>query len=93
MGDIRRRLTLTEDALPAGVTARWWVINRLRLCTPRFGVRDPVRYGDIGFVVVEARSPRGALCASAAAGPVDAGRGMVELAVLGGVGIHIEARM
>ncbi len=52
--DIRRRLTLTADALPPGVTARWWVINRLRRCTPRFGVRDPVRYGDIGFVTVEA---------------------------------------
>jgi hypothetical protein len=53
LSDIRHKLTLTEDALPAGATSHWWPVNRIRGCKPLFGVRDPVRYGDLGFVTIE----------------------------------------
>lgn len=52
--DIRHRLTLTGDALPTGVVARWWPINRFRRCAPLFSMRDPVRHGNLGFVTIEA---------------------------------------
>jgi hypothetical protein len=52
--NIRHRLTLTGDALPTGVVARWWPINRLQRCVLRFGVRDTVRHGNLGFVTIEA---------------------------------------
>jgi hypothetical protein len=52
---IEERVSISRQWTPAGVTARWWPLNRInRTCWPLFAVSDPIRDRGMAFVTVRA---------------------------------------